>query len=306
MKKKRLQWHTAFQAALQIDFQEEQAWLQFHKEYNLTRKPLQIDVLVIKKEPGRMIRKNLGRIFRQYNIVEYKSPDDSLSINDFYKVMAYTCLYQANTEKVLEVPPDELTITFVSSHYPRSLVNFIKKQYHASVQKQFPGIYYVTGLLFPMQIVVNGQLPREENVWLSRLRRNLNTKDDVGPLAKAYKGREHHPLYSAAMDLIVQANIELYEEEKNMCDALRELFADELAERERTGFITGTEKGARKGELLQLISQVCKKLAKGQSLDTISDALESTPEQIAPIMEAAKDFAPDYDIENIYQVLTKG
>ena len=52
MKKKRLQWHTAFQAALQIEFEEDQEYLQFLREYKLTRKPLQIDLLVIKKEPG--------------------------------------------------------------------------------------------------------------------------------------------------------------------------------------------------------------------------------------------------------------
>ena len=42
-----------------------------------------------------MIQKNIGRIFRQYNIVEYKSPDDYLSIDDFYKVYAYCCLYKS-------------------------------------------------------------------------------------------------------------------------------------------------------------------------------------------------------------------
>lgn len=295
MKKKRLQWHTAFQAALQIEFEEDQEYLQFLREYNLTRKPLQIDLLVIKKEPGHIIQKHLGRIFRRYNIVEYKSPDDYLSINDFYKVMAYTCLYQANTEKVLEVPPSELTVTMISSHYPRTLVNYIKKQYQVSVEKAYPGIYYMTGLIFPVQIVVNSQLSREENVWLSRLRRNLTAREDVEPLARAYKGRKHHPLYSAAMDLIVQANEELYEEEKHMCDALRKLFADELIESE--------QKGAEKGDLLRLISLVCKKLAKDQPIDVIADALESTPEQIAPVVEAAKAFAPEYDTEKIYQAL---
>lgn len=81
-----------------------------------------------------------------------------------------------------------------------------------------------------------------------------------------------------------------------MCDALRELFADELMESE--------QKGTEKGDLLRLISLVCKKLTKGQPIDVIADALESTPEQIAPIMEAAKAFAPEYDMEKIYQVLT--
>ncbi|HIZ22747.1 MAG TPA: 3-isopropylmalate dehydrogenase, partial [Candidatus Blautia faecigallinarum] len=73
---------------------------------------------IMKGEGKELIRKNLGQIFRKYNIIEYKSPEDYLSINDFYKVMSYACLYQAETEHVLEVSPDELTITMVCSHYP--------------------------------------------------------------------------------------------------------------------------------------------------------------------------------------------
>ena len=38
---------------------------------------MQIDVLV-KNEKHVKLRKNIGRIFRQYNIIEYKSPEDNL------------------------------------------------------------------------------------------------------------------------------------------------------------------------------------------------------------------------------------
>ena len=47
---------------------------------------MQIDVLV-KNERHVKIQKNIGRIFRQYNVVEYKSPEDDLNIDDFYKEM---------------------------------------------------------------------------------------------------------------------------------------------------------------------------------------------------------------------------
>ncbi|MGN0158709.1 MAG: hypothetical protein ACI39W_06160 [Brotaphodocola sp.] len=41
----KLQWHPAFCAALQIELEGED--LEFSFEHNLTRKPLQIDALVI-------------------------------------------------------------------------------------------------------------------------------------------------------------------------------------------------------------------------------------------------------------------
>lgn len=96
-KKSVLQWHPAFFAGLQIEFAEEAKYLEFESEHMLSSKPMQLDVLVIKKDKKRQIKKNIGRIFRTYNIVEYKSPDDSLSIDDFYKVYGYACFYKSDT-----------------------------------------------------------------------------------------------------------------------------------------------------------------------------------------------------------------
>ncbi len=48
-----------------------------------------------------MLNKSVGdRIFRTYNIIEYKSPDDYLSINDFYKVYGYTYTAAINLSRM--------------------------------------------------------------------------------------------------------------------------------------------------------------------------------------------------------------
>lgn len=95
-----LQWHPAFFADIQIELQEDADSLIFENEHQLGTKPMEIDVLVIKKEDGKMIHKNIGRIFRKHNIIEYKSPDDYLSIDDFYKVYGYACFYKADARAV--------------------------------------------------------------------------------------------------------------------------------------------------------------------------------------------------------------
>ena len=228
MVNKPLQWHCAFQAILQIELEEDQDCLQFLKEYNLTEKPLRIDTLVVKKIPGQAVRKNIGRIFRQYNVMEYKGPGDYLSVNDFYKVMGYTGVLQSNTKREQEIRPDDLTVSFIGFHYPRKLIGFLKARYSAGVEEVFPGIYYVSGLMFPTQVVVQNQLSKLENIWLSRLCGNLGRQDDIEVLAKEYKGKDKDPLYSAAMDLIVRANWNVYEEGIEMCDALNELFAEKM------------------------------------------------------------------------------
>ena len=211
MKRKALQWHPAFQAALQVELMEDREFLVFQEEHNLSKKPLQMDTLIIKQRKDYVVRKSIGKLFRQYNIVEYKSPEDYISVNDFYKVTGYACVYQSDTRKVLEIPPEELTITLVCSHFPRELVQHLKKRYQAVVWEEFQGIYYVKGLMFPMQILVTNRLSKEEYIWLGRLRGGLEVTE-IEPLAREYKSNQEDPLYQAVMDLIVRANAEQNEE----------------------------------------------------------------------------------------------
>ena len=58
-------------------------------------------------------------IFRQHNVIEYKSPGDSLNIDDFYKTLAYAFLYKSLSDKVDGIPADQLTLSLVRQGYPR-------------------------------------------------------------------------------------------------------------------------------------------------------------------------------------------
>ena len=49
---KKIQWHQAFTAAVCLEFSENRDDLIYEKEYNLNTKPLEIDLLVIKKQPS--------------------------------------------------------------------------------------------------------------------------------------------------------------------------------------------------------------------------------------------------------------
>ena len=294
MDKKRLQWHSGFFAVLQIELEEERRFLRFYAEYNLTRKPLQIDVLVVRKETGRVIQKNIGRIFRQYNVVEYKGIKDYISINDFYKSIGYASLLQSNTERVQEILPSQVTVTLAGEHYPRSLHVFLEKAYGVHMEEEAPGIYYIKGLLFPLQILVIRELSKEDNIWLSRLRSGLKPDEDIEVLMKEYKGKEQNPLYETAMDLILRANWETCQEVEKMCDALRELFADELEERETIGL----EKGLEQGKMAKLITQVMRKREKGQSASRIAEDLMEPADVVQRLYDLI-GLHPDSDAEHI-------
>ena len=84
--KERLQWHPAFYAGLQIELKDEADRLIFENEHQLGTKPKEIDVLIIKKEPNYPVKKNIGRIFKTWNIIEYKSPTDYLSVKRHFLI----------------------------------------------------------------------------------------------------------------------------------------------------------------------------------------------------------------------------
>lgn len=46
---KKIQWHPGFYAATEIELRQNRKDLEFHREYNLSKKPLQIDLLIIEK-----------------------------------------------------------------------------------------------------------------------------------------------------------------------------------------------------------------------------------------------------------------
>jgi hypothetical protein len=70
----RISWHPAFVEALQMELQAYRDDLEFVPEHSLAAEPLKIDCIVIKKAKGAVIKKNIAVIFREWNVIEYKSP----------------------------------------------------------------------------------------------------------------------------------------------------------------------------------------------------------------------------------------
>ena len=239
--RQRLQWHPAFGAALRITFAEEikRKELELQEEYLLSKKPPQIDVLIIKKLRDVPIHKTIGRIFRKHNIVEYKAPDDNLSVNDFYKVYGYACFYQSNTNRVREIEPTEITITFVCNHYPREMMKHLKEGRGIRAECHYKGVYYLKGDAIPMQLLITPRMSDKENYWIQSMRTDLRAGEEIQKLMREYEKHRKSKDYTAVMNLITRANWEQMEVEKMMCDALNELFAEELKEADNKGRTEG-------------------------------------------------------------------
>ena len=267
-----LQWHPAFFAGIQIEFSEEKEKLRFENEHQLGTKPKQIDVLIIKKESKTELQKNIGKIFRRYNIIEYKSPKDYLSIDDFYQVYGYACFFKADAEQVDEIKANEITISFVCKRKPRKLIKHLKEERGFRLKGK-NGIYIIYGDFFPMQLILTSKLSDTENFWLRYLTDDLQSVEEANKILDKYEGHQKENLHKSVMNIIVNANREVFKEAKEMCEALRELMKEELEEREKIG-----ERNVK----IQLIQT---KLSKGKTVEAIAEDLEDSVENILKLIK---------------------
>jgi len=273
--KRVLQWHPAFYAGLIIEFRDEEKKVYFENEHQLGTKPKEIDVLIIKKNSEEPIEKNIGRIFRKHNIVEYKSPEDYLSIDDFYQVYGYACFYKADVQKVDSIKADEITISFVCKDYPRKLIAHLTEVRHLEISRYEKGIYYITGDIFAMQLILTSELSKENNFWLRNLTNDIKEPETIREIAEEYGKHRNNGLYQSIMNVIVRANEKKFMEESAMCEAIRELFKDEY----EAGIKQATELGIQQG-IQQGMQQGVQRGALQQLVELVRDNLLSMDEAV--------------------------
>ena len=126
------------------------------------------------------------------------------------------CFYQSNTDRIKEIDPEELTITFACSRYPREMLNHLLKVRGIHVESQDKGIYYLTGDAIPiyyltgdaipMQLLLTRELTQEESFWLKNLRMDLKAGREIQTIVAKYEQNRHSKDYAAVMDLITRAN----------------------------------------------------------------------------------------------------
>ena len=151
------------------------------------------------------------------------------------------------------------------------------------------------GDAIPMQFLYIPKLDKEENYWLQTLRNNLTAGEEIRTLMANYEKNRKLKDYSAVMNLVTRANWTQMEVEKKMCDALNELFAEELKEADargrksgmieghRTGVIEGRKSGRADG--IKLTKKVFQLSAQGESMESIAEKCNIPLEEVRDILE---------------------
>ncbi len=246
-----IQWHLGFVAAMELELMEYSSKLYFQSEHNLSKKPLQIDLLVIKKEDVDITNK-IGRIFKKYNIMEYKSPDDSLNIDIFYKVQAYAALYKSDGKTVDEKKADDITVSIVRERKPIKLFKTMENM-DINIEMPYEGIYYIkSGVLFTTQVILTGELPDMEHAWIKSLSYKIEFTDlkKLIYTIRGLKGEHERELADAVIDVTLKANKDLLEElrgDEEMSGVLMELAEPWIQEGRQEGRQEGIREGIIRG-----------------------------------------------------------
>ena len=231
-----IKWHPGFCSAMELEFLQYKDLLDFNREFPLSKEPLRIDLLMIKKIKDVVLDIDIGRLFKTYNIIEYKSPKDGLTIDDYIKTVGYAYLYKGLGATVDAVPLSELTATIVRDTEPTELFKMIQNE-GGTIEEKYPGVYYITGVVaIPTQFILTSSLSKDFHVCL-RVLSNKASEDDIKrfiEIANKFTEPIDKQNADAVMNVSINANREVYDkirkENPFMCQALRELMKEEIQE----------------------------------------------------------------------------
>ena len=111
---------------------------------------------------------------------------------------------------------------------------------------------------------------------------------------------EKRLLYEARQKALNDYNTQMY---SNWHDGYSEGEKRGYREGEKQGYKEGEKEGYKEGEEKKLIELICKKMKKNCSAEEIADLLEEDRAKVETIYNTALDFAPDYNIEEIWKKL---
>lgn len=257
-----IEWHPGFEGGIELRLRAYKGKLSYHHEYPLGKMAIVVDTLVIEKEDNLRITDDIAAIFLRHNIFDYKNPDDALSIDEYYNLIAYMARYKAGAGKTDEVKADQVTGTLMRQRRPDRLFKEICRL-GGVVEQRYPGIYYIQGLVhMPTQVIVQSELEGPDNAVLRILTRIAN-RDDVKAFIEEslnYTEKDDKANADAVFQVSVSANRELYEllkrSDPEMCTALRELMREEIRDEIQQAEQAASQRGKDEGFASAIISLV--------------------------------------------------
>ena len=228
-----INWHKGFVSAMKLELLADRDRLIFNDEYLLSGGSKRIDLLIIKNESAVKMHRLVGAVFERYNIYEYKNPTDSMSFGDFFKTLSYVCTYLEENKEYDRYKLSEYTMTLIRDTYPRSLFGELKRN-GIKPKQVSDGVYVIEERMpFKTQVLVTSRMD-EDYTWLRALTKTPSIEKLRSIVKKtesltSESKKDADTVMNVFSDVNEEYMIELREkeEEKDMCEAVNRLFADE-------------------------------------------------------------------------------
>ncbi len=264
------QYHPPACASLELELRDVKEDLTFQPEYLLNTKPNQIDLLITCRREKVHSVSGLAAIFRKYNIVEYKSPNDTLGIAIFHRTIAYAYLLASKDSQMR--PVRDITLTFIRRRRPVKLLKELMESGY-TVSNYESGIYHIRKEnCMDMQIIVTSRLGQSYH-WITMLTDQVELEDIERIKDDITQFTDERDLLNveAVFNLIVQLNQDKkWVKGMTGMGALRDLFQEEFDQRDR-------KIEAQKEEILDLSEQL---QTKEEQLQTKEEQLQTKEEQL--------------------------
>ena len=154
----RSDWHAGFEALLRIETHKYADCVHISTEEEIGEVPPRTDFVILVEDEQIEWEKEIFRIFRKINILEYKNPHDALNRRVIRKVCGYANLYIGVAEHENERPENQVTVSIFRAVKNAELFEEMEKD-GTLVRDRIPGIYHVKGYTnLPFQIIITGEL----------------------------------------------------------------------------------------------------------------------------------------------------
>ena len=224
-------WHAWFYALLNIIFHKVPT-VRIQREVLLGVQSPRADFVVIVEDEQTNLELQIFAIFKKYNIIEFKSPDDALNMFTLWKGIGYVSFYLNDIkEKGEEIDISEVTLSFFRETKP---VKLFQELGECLVNGPAKGIYYIKNWIvgIPIQIIVTGELKGEEYAGFRAISRKPKEKDVASFLRENGDDKEIVSFLKAYTDGVSRIDGDLIEEMKGrypeMGKTLMEIMKPEL------------------------------------------------------------------------------
>ena len=206
-------WHAWFYALLNILFYRIPS-VDIRREVMLGVQAPRADFIIIVDDEQIDLGLQIFSIFRKHDIIEFKSPDDSLNIFTLWKGIGYVTFYLNDVkEKGEDISMSEITLSFFREVKPVKLFDELGDCVENGPAK---GIYYIKNweVNIPIQIVVTGELEGEEYAGFRAISKKPKEEDVLTFMKEHGNDKEIASFVRSFADGVSHVDSDLMEEIK--------------------------------------------------------------------------------------------